>query len=70
MGKAEFLPPRTLLAEVQRTRPAGSRERGDNPIAERARFLAIVTSNLTEFISVQVAGLIRSRHENSRDYWA
>lgn len=29
----------------------------DNPLMERARFLAIVSSNLDEFISVRVAGI-------------
>lgn len=38
-----------------------------NPLVERAKFLAIVTSNLNEFIMVRVAQLYRQRESTTRD---
>lgn len=37
------------------------------PLAERAKFLAIVSSNLDEFVMVRLARLISNQHEPGRD---
>ena len=49
---------RRVLAEAQQAR---------KPLVERAKFLAIVSSNLDEFVMVRLAGLRRDRHGSVAD---